>query len=79
MQLQKEAHEKEETHERMIRAEKRVHVLEDENKQLKRDVSDMKKELDKLRKEVRGLCFHCLPASWRPEPCICCLCCHTLV
>ena len=45
MQLQKEAQEKEETYQRMVNAERRVGELEDENKQLKR-------ELDKLRKEV---------------------------
>lgn len=45
MQLQKEALEKEETYQRMVNAERRVGELEDENKQLKR-------ELDNLRKEV---------------------------
>lgn len=45
MQLQKEAQEKEETYQRMVNAERRVGELEDDNKQLKR-------ELDKLRKEV---------------------------
>ena len=53
MQLQKEAQEKEETYQRMVNAERRVGELEDENKQLKR-------ELDKLRKEV---CMHRVSSS----------------
>ena len=54
-QLQKEAREKEETSQRMLMAEKRVRVLEDDNRQLRREASEMKKELDKLRKEVRNV------------------------
>lgn len=50
-ELQKEAREKEETSQRMLTAEKRVRVLEDDNRQLRREASEMKKELDRLRKE----------------------------
>lgn len=57
LQLQKEAHEKEETYQRMVDAEKRVDELEDENKQLRKDFSDIKRELDKLRKEVSLCCM----------------------
>ena len=66
LQLQKEAHEKEETYQRMVAAEKRVGELENENKQLRKDFSDMKRELDKLRKEVSLFCM----SAW--QECTCC-------
>ena len=46
----------------MVDAEKRVGELEDENKQLRKDFSDMKRELDKLRKEVS---LFCMSAAWK--------------
>ncbi|DBA92208.1 hypothetical protein WJX77_002964 [Trebouxia sp. C0004] len=53
-ELQKEAHEKEETLQRMLSAEKRVRTLEEENRQLRREAAEVRKELDRLRKEKQG-------------------------
>ena len=39
----------------MLSAEKKVRLLEDDNRQLRREHSEMKKELDKMRKEVHYL------------------------
>ncbi len=62
VQLQKEAREKEETLQRMLSAEKRVRILEEENRQLWREATEVRKELDRLRKEVSqylsiSICF----------------------